>query len=193
MLFETITRMRRYGGAGAEVLLVLSEAMTGYWRELCEKYEFESPEVVAGGATRWESVKRALEHPLAAEAAIITVHDGARPVVTGELMKRVMDLKRQGNIPGVAVTDSLRIIDGDDSKSVDRSLFRAVQTPQAFRGDLLRKAYNLPYDPSFTDDASVMEAAGFDELDIVEGDAANIKITRPGDIEIAALYLSRSR
>ena len=72
---------------------------------------------------------------------------------------------------------------------VNRELYRAVQTPQAFHASKLREAYTLPYDSSFTDDASVMSAAGYDDLLIVDGDSYNIKITHPLDIEIASIYL----
>ena len=75
------------------------------------------------------------------------------------------------------------------SEAADRSVMRAVQTPQAFRGDMLRHAYTLPYSPAFTDDASVMEAAGHNALRLVDGDPCNIKITRPGDIEIALMHM----
>lgn len=86
----------------------------------------------------------------------------------------------------VEVTDSLRRTDGTP---VARADFRAVQTPQAFRADLLRQAYCLPYSPVFTDDASVMSAAGFTDIAMVEGDSMNLKITRPADLDIAGIYL----
>lgn len=194
VVMETIDRMRRFGGEDAEVILVISPEMDGAWRQMCAERGFLSPAVVYGGATRWESVRNALAHPAAAAASVITVHDGARPLLTAPLLARVLDIAPDaaGNIPAVAVTDSLRRIGpGGSSAAVDRSEFRAVQTPQAFRGDLLRRAYRLPYSPEFTDDASVMEAAGFTRLDIVEGHPANIKITHPGDIEIAMVHLGR--
>ncbi len=92
----------------------------------------------------------------------------------------------------VQVTDSLReLIDGGPaSRPVDRSKLRAVQTPQAFRADLLKQAYGLPYEASFTDDASVMAAAGYDRLVLTPGDPVNIKITHPLDIAIAETILN---
>lgn len=189
VLMETIDRMRRFGGE-ADIVVVLSRDMQGMWADMCREASFVSPVTVDGGATRWESVRNALATDEAQRAGVITVHDGARPLLSAGLMERVMDLKEQGNIPTVAVTDSLRRLGPDDgSEAVDRSVYRAVQTPQAFRGPLLREAYERPYSPVFTDDASVMEAAGFTDLRLVEGDARNIKITHPGDIEVAALYM----
>ena len=194
VVMETIDRMRRFGGEDAGMILVISPAMEEEWGRMCAASGFVSPPIVYGGATRWESVRNALAHPVAAEADVITVHDGARPLLTAPLLARVLAIAPgvDGNIPAVAVTDSLRRVGPDGSSvAVDRSEFRAVQTPQAFRGDLLRRAYRLPYSPGFTDDASVMEAAGFTRLDLVEGHPANIKITHPGDIEIALANLSR--
>lgn len=190
VLMETVDRIRRFGGHDAAVVVVISPSMMDEWARMCDGAAFVSPTVAAGGATRWESVRNALETAEALEADIITVHDGARPVVTAELMARVMDVRGHGNIPVTGVTDSLRVVAGDgSSRAVDRAAFRAVQTPQAFRGELLREAYRQPYSPTFTDDASVMEAAGFNDLLLVDGDPRNIKITRPGDIEIARIYL----
>ena len=98
-----------------------------------------------------------------------------------------------GVIPAVPVTDSLRHLDADGkSHSIDRAQMRAVQTPQAFWGDRLRKAYSLQYRDSFTDDASVMEAAGYDAIRLAEGSPRNIKITNPGDIAVAELFMKQS-
>lgn len=192
VVMETIDRMRRFGGKDAEIVLVISADMEELWNELCDRHGFVSPPTVHGGASRAESVRNALSHPIALQADIITVHDAARPLLTQKLMDSVMALRSgsDGNIPAVNVTDSLRKVTESGSAAVDRSEFRAVQTPQAFRGDLLRKAYQQPLSPTFTDDASVMEAAGFTGLDLVEGDPRNIKITNPGDIDIALLHLN---
>ncbi|MDE5786067.1 MAG: 2-C-methyl-D-erythritol 4-phosphate cytidylyltransferase, partial [Duncaniella sp.] len=90
------------------------------------------------------------------------------------------------------VTDSLRETSGDGtSRAVDRNRFRAVQTPQSFPAGLLREAYRMAVGEGFTDDASVMEAAGFDRLVLMDGDPRNIKVPHRGDLEIAALYLEK--
>lgn len=116
----------------------------------------------------------------------VSVHDAARPIVTPELMQRLLnalDSTHLGAIPAVAVTDSLRVLTPDgDSKAVDRSLYRAVQTPQVFDGRTLIEANRQEILPTFTDDASVVEAAGFGPLALVPGNPANIKVTNPGDI-----------
>lgn len=141
------------------------------------------------GRTRWESVKNALEACRDVKADVILVHDGARPLPSADMIRRVVEAcgRHQGAIPVVAVTDSLRCVDGSPA---NRAEFRAVQTPQGFRADLLRRAYLLPEREDFTDDASVMTAAGFGDIAMVDGDPRNIKITHPLDLKIAELYLA---
>lgn len=192
----TIERLR-HADPEASFLLVLHPSFIEPWQQMCATHGFSSPTVVAGGATRWESVSRALA---AADPAadIITIHDGARPVVAPSLLKRVVEKiedGHQGALPLVPLTDSVRRVadpSARHSEAVDRATLRAVQTPQAFSAQLLREAYRLPYRPQFTDDASVMEAAGFTDIVGVDGDPMNIKVTHPGDLEIATLYLSLS-
>ncbi len=120
------------------------------------------------------------------------IHDGARPLVDTATVERVINAAKNhdGAIPTVAVTDSLRKIESNgNSLNVDRSSYRAVQTPQGFIASKLIRSYELPFDPLFTDDASVMAAAGFHDMALVEGNISNIKITHPLDIDIAELYI----
>ncbi len=178
--------------ANASCAIVLAPDRVEYWYALCEQYHFTSPQVVIGGDTRWQSVKNALD-VAPADADLIAIHDGARPLPSQEMILAVInafnDPKVQGAVPAIAVTDSLRMICNEGSKPIDRSLLRAVQTPQAFRADLLRRAYQMPYQPTFTDDASVMEAAGFTSIALPQGSPDNIKITNPRDIAIAEAIL----
>ena len=114
-------------------------------------------------------------------------------MVHTEMVQRILAAMANSDavIPYVSLTDSLRQLDadGESSHAIDRTQLVAVQTPQAFRAEKLLEAYKLPYSESFTDDASVYEAAGFGVPTLVEGSATNIKITRPRDIDIAALYM----
>lgn len=182
----------------AEITLVLSHGMMPLWRELCMSHGIESPHVVAGGATRWESVRNAVESLAGADpSATVLIHDGARPLVTPEVIRRAAScaLNTDGAIPAVPVTDSLRRLDDSEvmSEPVDRSLFRAVQTPQAFSLWRLQEAYRLPYQDDFTDDASVLAAAGFQNVVLVGGSTENIKITTPVDMLLAeAIIKSRA-
>ncbi len=126
---------------------------------------------MAGGSTRWESVKNAVD-AYGADADIITVHDGARPLVGRRVVEAVVAAVAsgaKGAVLMVALSDSIRHVGADgSSKAVDRAAYVAVQTPQGFSGMEFRQAYGMPYSPAFTDDASVMEAAGYD-VSLVEG------------------------
>lgn len=178
----------------AQITLVISPSMEELWRDLCAKHGFTSPRIVYGGATRWESVRNALGAYPGRDT--VYIHDGARPLVTPDLIKRLgaalSDGRADGALPAVALTDSIRELRGDGSTAVDRSHYRAIQTPQVFDGHKLKQAYRLPYSPTFTDDASVMEAAGFDGIVLVEGDSRNIKITHGGDIALAAYHIDNA-
>lgn len=193
VVMHTIDALRR-AAPEACLKLVISADMSDFWHELCKRHNFISPTVVFGGATRWESVHNAVKSS-DESADIVMVHDAVRPMVSKDIVERLTsalstDKDIDGAIPAVAVTDSLRSLESDGtSTSIDRSKMRAVQTPQAFRGELLRKAYDLPYRDSFTDDASVMEAAGFGNLILTEGSSSNIKITNPGDIAVAEVLM----
>ena len=194
VLMHTIDRMRQ-ALPGSSILLVLGEPHLKLWHMLCDKFGFCSPTIIAGGSTRWQSVKNAIDTIKLPpeEEGIITVHDGARPLIDSALVARIIDGLQlaSGSIPATPVTDSLRILENDGSSHpIDRSIIRAVQTPQAFDARKLIKAYSLPYKDSFTDDASVMAAAGYTDIALVDGSLSNIKITMPADIDIAAIYMA---
>ena len=192
VLMTTIDNIR--SSHTGEVILVLSHEMIEPWLKMCRVHHYTSPSIVTGGAIRWHSVKAAIDI-IPNNAEIITVHDGARPVVTPRIINAVIETVRQGAdgaIPAVAVTDSLRHVNAEGhSSAVNRAEYRAVQTPQGFNASKLKAAYSLPYRDTFTDDASVMEAAGMDNLVLVDGETTNIKVTYPGDIAIADLFISR--
>ena len=179
----------------ASCAIVLAADRVDFWRELCRQHRFDSPAVIVGGDTRWQSVKNALD-AAPAEAEVVAIHDGARPLPSAAVIQAVTDALTEptvhGAVPAVAVTDSLRMVTDGVSKPVDRSLLRAVQTPQVFRAELLRRAYQLPYQPTFTDDASVMEAAGFSTIALTPGSPDNLKITNPRDIAIAEAIMNLS-
>lgn len=211
MLMHTLSALRQ-ALPDAEIVLVLSPSMTDYWHGLSASCGFDSPRVVAGGATRWESVRNAVV-TLGEDCDVVLIHDGARPIVDADMVSRVVAGARSSGaaIPVIPVTDSLRckvdtvtpaVANSDTptgatpgkrsgtTRAVDRSRYLAVQTPQGFDARVIAEAYRLPYSPAFTDDASVVEAAGY-AVATVDGDSSNIKITNPGDIDIAAVYLRR--
>ena len=180
-------------GDGFDVIVTLPEGQIGLWQELCRQHKFDVPHrVVPGGETRWHSVKNALDSIGDVDGVdVIAVHDGVRPMVTAEIISRTLEAARRDGvaIPVVALNDSVRQVDGDNSHALDRSSLRAVQTPQAFDARLLLDAYRQPYEPTFTDDASVVEKFGR-HVTLVEGDPMNLKITRPMDLALAEYLLN---
>lgn len=146
--------------------------------------------VVAGGASRAASVRAGLG-AVPPEASIVLVHDAARPLASRRLFRSVLDAVRDGAqavVPGVDVVDTLRDRDGG---VVERDRLVAVQTPQGFGADLLRRSHAGGADA--TDDASLAEAIGA-VVTVVPGEAWNLKITAPVDLEVAeALLRSRAR
>ena len=135
-------------------------------------------------------MKNGLE-ALSDEVCIVGIHDAVRPLASKKLIIKLF-LEAENNvavIPVVAPIDSYRIIEGDESRIIDRSALRMVQTPQVFQAEALRKAYEQPFSTTFTDDASVMEAAGY-KVTLVEGERENIKITTPSDMLIAEAIIN---
>ncbi len=166
----------------AEFLLVLPEMEIGRWRHLCVDYDFQVPhQIVEGGPTRYHSVKNALTY--VDDKSLVFIHDAVRPLVSLETIKTCLQVARiHGTaIPVAPVTSSLRHVENGISRAVERDNFRLVQTPQVFRSALLKKAYLQAYHDDFTDDATVVERTG-QVLHLVDGDADNIKVTRPGDL-----------
>lgn len=151
--------------------------------------EVDADAVVAGGATRAESVRNGLAS-VPSDAAVVLVHDAARPAASAELFQRVADAVRDGAtgvVPGVAVTDSLRERDGG---AVDRDALVAVQTPQGFRADALRSAHASGMDAS--DDATLVERDG-GSIVVVDGEIGNIKLTHPDDVVLLERVLGGER
>ncbi|MFZ4456994.1 MAG: 2-C-methyl-D-erythritol 4-phosphate cytidylyltransferase [Bacteroidales bacterium] len=186
----------KFHSADAEMrlILVLPEAQQDYWRELCLKYNFSLPHTIAnGGETRFHSVKNGLNNAMehSSENAIIGVHDGVRPFVSIDVIRNCYTLAQANKavIPVIEVHETIRKIEQASSKTVDRSLYRLVQTPQVFQAETLLSAYKQNYTSEFTDDASVVEAAGI-AVTLTEGNRENIKITTPFDITIAEALLA---
>jgi len=173
-----------------EIIITLPEQEIKTWEQLCEKHKFKIPHrVVAGGETRFNSVKNALE--LIDEDSLVAVHDAVRPLVSVSTIRRVFKKAcEKGNaIPVLPANESLRYITDIESKSVIREHYKMVQTPQAFHSQLLIYAYQQDYRPEFTDDASVVESKGI-FVETVEGNSENIKITTKKDLDIAEVLLS---
>lgn len=192
VLCHTLTRLR-HAVPGARIITVVSPDMRDFWLDMAKEHGIDPGMVTDGGTTRWESVKNAIDTLGDAPGdAIVLVHDGARPLVDADTVTGVIDAIAPGRsaVPVVPVTDSLRLVTADGtSRAVSRTDYRAVVTPQGFVLADLRRAYELPYDETFTDDASVMAAAGMTDTTLVESLPSNIKITNRGDLALASWYI----
>jgi len=141
---------------------------------------------VDGGDTRSASVRCGLA-AVPADAEVVLVHDGARPLATPDLFRRVVEavcLGAEAVVPGVPVVDSLRSIEG---RVIERDGVITVQTPQGFAAEALRRAHADGGEAS--DDATLVEATGVTVV-VVEGEPANLKVTRPMDLALAALEVT---
>ena len=188
VLMHTIEKFHRFSEI-TKIVLVLPGPYVEFWESLCNKYNFNIPHTVTkGGKTRFHSVKNGLK--LIDSDCIVAVHDGVRPLVGNDTLERVFrTAEKKGNaIPVIPVNESVRKQKKNESKSVNRKKYFLVQTPQCFRSDLLKKAYEQAHNKSFTDDASVVEAAG-EPVHLVDGNEENIKLTRPFDLKVAECLL----
>ena len=188
ILMHSIEVFLKYDSS-IQVIVVLPKDQIQTWRELCKKHAFNFPhQIVAGGLTRFQSVKNGLE--FVRVPSLVAVHDGVRPLVSIGTITRCFEQaeKHQTSIPVIDLVDSIRLIDEKGSHSLDRSAYKLVQTPQVFDSELLKKSYDQEFSPLFTDDASVVEAFGA-KIQLVEGNRENIKITTGFDLDMAKMLL----
>ncbi len=172
-----------------EIILALPADALAYWKELCEQASFKTPhQLVIGGKERYDTVKNALKE--IKEPGLVAVHDAVRPLLSAQLISKLYEAASlQGSaIPYIKSSDSLRHLSPAQSGIINRDEIALVQTPQIFASESLLQAYELPYRPSFTDDASVIESAGF-PIQLIEGERENLKITYPMDLKLAELIL----
>nr|WP_321450290.1 2-C-methyl-D-erythritol 4-phosphate cytidylyltransferase [uncultured Carboxylicivirga sp.] len=172
-----------------KIVLVLPSNQIDFWRELCIKHNFTiSHHITTGGETRFDSVKNGLN--IIDIPSLVGVHDGVRPFVSPETLQRCYHhAEVLGNaIPVLDAFESVRLVEEEKSRALDRSSIKLVQTPQVFKSTLLLAAYNQPYNPLFTDDASVVEANG-ETIHLVAGNRENIKITTPSDMVLGEAFI----
>jgi 2-C-methyl-D-erythritol 4-phosphate cytidylyltransferase len=188
ILMHTIERVYKIDPK-LEIILTLPEKHLKTWKQLCIDHKFKvAHHTVNGGDERFHSVKNALNF---STGSIIGIHDGVRPVISRKMVNNLFDEaeKKGAVIPVVEINESLRKITAKNYKAVDRSKYRIVQTPQVFKADILKKAYQNPYQKEITDDATLVEKSG-QKIYMVEGDINNIKITYPRDMLLVEQLLS---
>ncbi|MBI1768314.1 MAG: 2-C-methyl-D-erythritol 4-phosphate cytidylyltransferase [Bacteroidetes bacterium] len=200
ILLHTIEAFFKYSEK-ISVVLVLPENDFGIWKSICEKFSFTKPILLQkGGETRFQSVKNGL-NKIEGEG-LVAIHDGVRPLVSSDLIGASFRLAavHGSAVAAVRLKESIRVTDQaslpegssasrqDNTKAVDRSQYRLIQTPQTFNLQLIKKAYQIKEDPSLTDDASVAEKSGH-KISLFEGSYQNIKITTPEDLMVAETLL----
>lgn len=185
-----------------DVFLVIAPEDEGYIRkEILDKYRFHKlSKVIFGGSERYISVYNALTSA-DKEYDVVLIHDGARPLVSGELIQETIEGAKRYSayIPGVPSKDTLRILgeDGNYGKLIDRNKVYSIQTPQAFAYSLCRRAYDKLFAAKtfegITDDALVLERMIGQKAKIGKGDYRNIKITTSEDMFLAAALLKQKK
>lgn len=192
VLMHTIRVFFQYD-PDCRLIVVLPGSQQEYWAALCAVHHFALPhQVVSGGETRFHSVGNGLAR--VNSEGIVFIHDGVRPLVSISTVSRCYEtaLKSGNAIPVLPVNESLRKLEGDRNMAVDRSQFFSVQTPQTFQSAQILDAFGQDYDPAFTDDASVVEKAGY-PVHLVDGNRENIKITTPEDLIVAEAFFLKNR
>ena len=179
--------------AAESVVTVLPRRYVKLWKEMCIEDSFDCPQLlVAGGLNRFLSVRNALAK--VPDGAIVAIHDGVRPFASPEMIRRMLSMMSgsvRALIPVVPVVDTLKSTDPSVPDPV-RSKTVAVQTPQIFLSEDIKRAYGQPFDLSFTDDASVAARAGI-PVETTEGERFNIKLTTPEDMVFGEAILSLRR
>ena len=193
VIIHTLRRFER-SATIADVIVVLPSSETSSFLALASRYELRKlARVVAGGESRTESIWRGLQAIRATTAEIVAVHDGVRPFVSPEEIDRTV---RAAEETGAAIlaapaTDTIKEVEGGRvRRTLERAALWHAQTPQCFRYELLRRAYEkaIAAHLEATDDSALVEQLGV-APSIVEGHARNIKITRPEDIALAEILL----
>lgn len=175
-----------------ELILVLSGSDFNLWENLCKSHDFLIPHrLVAGGDSRFQSVKNGLNQ-LSEVTELVAIHDGVRPFVDPKVILESFDVaaKSGSAIAVIPLKDSIRKVT-EDGKSYfqERQYFRLVQTPQTFQVKKIKEAFEVDELPQFTDDATVFEHQGW-QVELIEGNLENIKITSPEDMSYAEFLAS---
>lgn len=185
LIVYTIEKFFSYN-PNIQLYVVVHKDYLQHLNELLKKhFPDKNIQTTIGGDTRFDSVKKGLEL-IENSNSVVGIHDAARPMVSVDTIKRCFETAAlKGNaIPVVDVNDSLRVIENNSNKAVNRTNYKVIQTPQCFHLNAIKKAFKQEYSSLFTDDASVLEKTG-EKIILVEGNVENIKITHDTDLILA--------
>ena len=189
LIIHTLERFQRFDPE-MKLVVVLAPAHKELWEQMAASYEIaEGVALAPGGPTRYDSVKSGLN--LIDKETLTGIHDAVRPLVSQDTLIRCYDaaLRKGSGIPVVEMDESVRMLDAEGgSVHMDRSSLKRVQTPQVFRSDRIKQAYQQAYKSAFTDDASVYETV-YGAPTLVEGNRENIKLTTPADMQLAQVLI----
>ncbi len=177
-----------------ELIVVLPQTDHEYWQKLIADISFTVPhQLIAGGSTRFDSVKNGL-NAIEDNESLVAIHDGVRPFITESIILNsfIIAEKRGSAVATVPVKNSLRMVGSGINKSVFRSNYVTVQTPQTFMTSRLKHCFNQDYRENFTDDATVYESLG-NVVHLIDGDEQNIKITTPQDLLLAEAIVNSKK
>ena len=191
ILVHTLRRFLQYD-ATLHLILVVHKDYATHLASMLEKFDLLQANITItlGGETRFDSVKNGL-NTISSKEGIVGIHDAARPLVSIETIRTCFETAlSEGNaIPCIPVNESMRKINNALNEAVDRNAYRIIQTPQCFRLSEIVPAFETAYSSTFTDDATVLEAAG-GKIKLVTGNVENIKITSPQDLILAQALIA---
>lgn len=174
----------------SQLIITLPEEWQIEWKRLCHEYDcFIDHQVISGGKERFDSVKNALAH---CTGKFVFIHDGVRPLVSKETVLRGLEAIKSNVacVPTIGMVESIRYVNQNGNKAVNREEYKLVQTPQCFHTKELVQAYKVDFNAKFTDDASVMEEASH-TIALFEGNSENVKITQLSDLSLAEMLWTK--
>jgi 2-C-methyl-D-erythritol 4-phosphate cytidylyltransferase len=187
LLFHTL---RKFEGIADQLILVMHPEWISYWNELRNEHSFSlTHTIVEGGSSRAQSVLKGLN--TIQDDCLIAIHDAARPAVTKELIGNTFtNAEKHGAcIPVFELKESIReLLPDGNSRAVDRSKFRSVQTPQTFKSTILKSAFQNSEYEKYTDDASLVESSG-QPIFLIDGEEQNIKVTTSSDLQLVERFI----
>lgn len=192
ILLHTVEAFYRYAES-IQIILVLPKEDFSIWESICDSFQFTRPVILkSGGETRFQSVKNGLNK--IDGGGLVAIHDGVRPLISEDIIAASFRLAavHGSAVAAVRLKESIRMTDMDNTRAMDRSRFRIIQTPQTFEVDLIKKAYEMKEDTSLTDDASVAERSGH-SISLFEGSYENLKITTAEDLIVAEALLNHRK